>query len=366
MSQLSIQSGRAYSGEEAMECLRDRDARRERELDDGLTAEVKTFGEREIYVRNVETGFVGSQIRAISAEKARSMAESAGVVWTKDFEEPEPRVIPWRMSDSRVDRYGDIVLQNWQLDNYRLNPIVIDSHKTHETSLNIVGNAIDLTVEKVNGPGAYSGEALVSMILFATESMSAEADSIYRLARARLIRAGSVGFHPSTVIVVEDDEERASLGLGRFGVIYDAPELAEYSIVSVPANVGAVQNSLRSALSSRRVRAKDMAVVQRFLEIDPRDITIADLQEKVAELTASVYTLTKTTGLAVASVTELAEHISTFRADKPGDDDEEDEDDEFDFKMDDPEDQDPDEDDDDYEEEFGEEDEDDDDSLEDE
>jgi hypothetical protein len=66
-----------------------------------------------------------------------------------------------------------------------------------------------------------------------------EGDSVLRQVRAGFLRGSSVGFISHKVIDVKDEEERAQLGLGRWGFVLDENELLEGSPTLLPANTNA-------------------------------------------------------------------------------------------------------------------------------
>jgi hypothetical protein len=148
-------------------------------------------------------------------------------------------VIPWVYSTESVDRAGDIIRQKgWQLGPYRKNPVVLWAHAggfNGEDSIPI-GRSVSVGVEDGR---------LVGRIQFAVEE-DERAARIYRLAAAGYIKASSVGFHPLKVNLVPDEKERESIGLGRYGVVFEKQELLEHSLCAVPCNAGALQLGVKA------------------------------------------------------------------------------------------------------------------------
>jgi hypothetical protein len=128
-----------------------------------------------------------------------------------------------------------------------------------------IGNAIRWQVVNRNG-SSYTGPALELLDLFVTNDESEEADSVFRLVSAGVMRSSSVGFYPKKITVVSDENERQRLGLGRWGVIFEESLLVEHSPVAVPANVGAtvIQNFAKSAI----VRDRDVDVIRESMRVD--------------------------------------------------------------------------------------------------
>ena len=195
--------------------------------DDGRTRCDKIGGDS--VVRNAD----------LSSADFQSLAEAVGIKWEEGFEE---RVVPYWASDERVDRHGDIVRQNWLFENFQKNPVMPYSHGWE---LPPIGNVISWEVMGRDDDD-YQGPALQLLNLFATAEHWEFADTIFRLVDSGFLKASSVGFYPGVVIDVQDEKEREELGLGRWGLIFDANELIEHSPTTVPANAGAI-SLLRSS-----------------------------------------------------------------------------------------------------------------------
>ena len=152
--------------------------------------------------------------------------------WGKEL---ATRCIPYIASDERVDGHGDIVKQDWNFRDYESNPVLCDSHNWWMPP---VGNALDWQVFD-RTEAKYSGPALWILGLFATKEMYEWGDSIFRLVDSGLLRAASVGFYSTKVIDIKDQDERATLGLGRYGYVLAGNFLLELSPTTIGANPGA-------------------------------------------------------------------------------------------------------------------------------
>tara|TARA_Y100001963_G_scaffold149722_1_gene229642 strand:+ start:1990 stop:3228 length:1239 start_codon:yes stop_codon:yes gene_type:complete len=135
-------------------------------------------------------------------------------------------VLSYIASTDAVDRYGDIVEQQWELDGYQKNPVVLFNHR--QDSLPI-GKAKNIKVEN---------NQLMIDIEFDMED--SEAARIARKAKNGFLNAVSVGFQPL------DFTPRAELpkdnkSYAEIGNIYHKSELLEVSIVTVPANSSATE-----------------------------------------------------------------------------------------------------------------------------
>lgn len=173
--------------------------------------------------------------RRSSISNARIKADDSGVV-------------TWVLSDEIPDRAGDIIRQDgWKLENFKRNPVLLWGHAggVDSDADEPIGRTENLRVEKIKGV-----PSLVADLRFAVNE-SERAQRKFRLAQAGFISAGSVGFRPEKTVRVEDEDERAKLGLGRFGVIFEKQELLEFSLVAIPANPNALQQSFDKGLISR-------------------------------------------------------------------------------------------------------------------
>lgn len=191
---------------------------------------------------------------APSRDRIEQMVAERGMPWDEKYAE---RVIPWWASDERVDRQGDIVLQNWKFDDYQNNPLMLYAHRWDDPPIGTVLNwEVMPRTSRV-----YNGRSLRLMPLFATKDQYEWADTIFRLAKARFLRTGSVGFYSDNIIQVRDPNERMRMGLGNMGVIYDKNNLIEWTVAPVPANQGALQ-SLSLVARKGLLRGEDLSVVK--------------------------------------------------------------------------------------------------------
>lgn len=163
---------------------------------------------------------------------------AAGIV--KDAAVPD-NVIRWVMSDESVDRAGDIIRQNWELENYRRNNVILWGHgRMNDVP---IGKGLNVHVED---------KRLIGDVEFAVAENEFAAQ-IYRLAKAEVVKAGSVGFRALAAKTDHTDDERNTLKLGRYGVEFTRSELLEYSPCAVPCNPNAVQ----AAVKTGAIAAKD-------------------------------------------------------------------------------------------------------------
>lgn len=162
---------------------------------------VKT--QKELWAKALTEGYKGFSVELpVAFEKS--------VVKTGDKEET---VFTMVFSTPDKDRHGDIVVQNWVLDFYQKNNVLIDSHN-YDSIVHIIGKVNNIRVE---------GEKLKGELEFAT--MNPKGLLAKEMVEAGFINTSSVGFIP-----LEFDNEGRIL----------KSELLENSLVSVPANARAL------------------------------------------------------------------------------------------------------------------------------
>ena len=173
----------------------------------------------------------------------------------------EERTRSYVFSDESVDRMGDVILQSgWDLSNYKENPVILWGHNSYAPP---IGTASKVRTARVDGK-----KALVGNITFATEDVNPEADLIYRMVEAGIVKTGSVGFRPQELRYGEDvtAKERTKYGLSPNGMIYVKQDLLEHSLVSIPANPRAVELGLKDMVGKGIISEQRAAS---FLEVHP-------------------------------------------------------------------------------------------------
>lgn len=171
--------------------------------------------------------------------KSVSMAkEGEGKAGDGSDEIIRDRILTFKGSDETVDRYGDIVrVDGWKLDAYKMNPVFLLHHDQRSVP---VGRT--LKVWKAKGlSDSPNGKALLFRVYFPTAEVSADSDVAFKLFKAKILNATSVGFRAKKYNDPTSPEERKSIGLGPYGVEFIEQELYELSGVTVPANPNALQ-----------------------------------------------------------------------------------------------------------------------------
>lgn len=167
----------------------------------------------------------------------------------------QDKPIKFVASTANPDRYGDVVDQKgWDLRAYNRNPVVLFNH-----------NPAQMPIGK--GKAYVENEQLMLEVEF--DQKDDMAKTIEQKVRDGFINAVSVGFQPSKTIA------RSSLPAdhpyhGKSGSYFQASELLEVSIVTIPANNEAT-------LSKQFSREIGLADVARSLIINKHIISVQEL-----------------------------------------------------------------------------------------
>lgn len=192
------------------------------------------------------------------------LAGLRGIDWPEGMAE---RAFEWWASDERVDRHGDIVRQNWNFGDFAKNPVMLWGHDWNGLPMGSV-----LTERVVQrSESDYTGPALALVGVFALGWEWAE--TLFRLVKGGILRTGSVGFFPGDVVRITDPDERAALGLGEWGLLYGVTvpnDLIEWTIASVPANIGAHLTALRTMKAAGALEFRDIQALRELARSSTR------------------------------------------------------------------------------------------------
>lgn len=150
----------------------------------------------------------------------------------------EQRTVDYIASTEAVDSYGEIVEQDWILDRFAKNPVILFGHNRHanggmlgmptEPASSLpIGRAVAWGVEQTT-----AGPALCIRVQFATADLNPFADQVFRNVVAGYLKGGSVGFDPHSVRF----ETRNDIEVG----VLSRNELFEFSICPMGANPDSV------------------------------------------------------------------------------------------------------------------------------
>jgi HK97 family phage prohead protease len=139
-------------------------------------------------------------------------------------------VLSYVASTEQIDRYGDIVEQKWDLVGFQKNPVVLFNHR--QDSLPIA-RAKDIKVE--------NNQLLIDVEFDMKDEESAR---IGRKAKDGFLNAVSVGFAPLEY-TPRSELPKEHKFYSESGNIFHKSELLEVSIVTVPANSSATEQTAR-------------------------------------------------------------------------------------------------------------------------
>ena len=142
--------------------------------------------------------------------------------------------ISYVASTDAIDRYGDVVSQNWDLTGFLANPVILWNHDQMAPP---IARATDVQI--------VDGQLMIDVEFDMDDPHAA---MIARKAKAGFINAVSVGFQPIEMSP-RSELPKDHKAYGPEGVFYQRSELLELSVVTVPANSQATQAVAAKSLS---------------------------------------------------------------------------------------------------------------------
>lgn len=198
-----------------------------------LEARKKDLGTKRVLAAALECQRVDKALveKMVSEKKARPVKDSE-------------RVLRFVASTEKVDRDGDILLQNWDLDGFKKNPAILWNHDQDKP----LGRAIreEIIDDKEDEHFKQFGKHLAIWVEFMGPEHGAHVEPIYLGFRDGFLKGGSVGYVPMELDEVYDEDRRKQLGLGPAGVLFKRCELAEFTLCTVPANRDALVTQMKS------------------------------------------------------------------------------------------------------------------------
>jgi HK97 family phage prohead protease len=176
-------------------------------------------------------------------------------------------------STEALDSHGENVKQNWRLERFKKNPVVLWNHNRSSffggdpEDYFPIGHASDIAV----------GSSLEATLNFVDEKANPIAERVFQGFSQGSLRAVSVGFRPGKVTVERDAEGDV------LSVILDDNELYEISVVPMGSNPEAV------ALSAEFNAKERAALIKRAEALTTKDtmkLTLEELTAKLAEAEA--------------------------------------------------------------------------------
>lgn len=182
----------------------------------------------------------------------------------------EKRSIDVVASTDSVDSYDEIVEQDWDLDRYKANPVVLWNHNRGAMSAASPDAALPIGV--ASNVAVKNGE-LLATLSFVDAAANPIAERIWQGVKQGSLRAVSVGFRPRSVRQEKRD--------GKDIIVLSQNELHEISVVPIPANPDAVARA--KALEELRAFARDS--VSKPAADEAQETTMADenVKEQLAE-----------------------------------------------------------------------------------
>ncbi len=241
----------------------------------GITFDEPMDGMKSVHKWLAEDEIEPGKAKSVDRDGARQKWEgsdllSQGLVF-KGLNE-ELREASFVASTAAVDSHDEIVEQDWQLDRYKANPVVLYAHQSRELP---IGHCVQVGV--VRG-------ALECTVRFETAEANPKADQVYRMVKSGSLRAVSVGFIPGDV--------RMETRSGRDVIVLSNNALHEISVVPIPSNPEALAKVRAKAISdatrqSPAATGSDTPVENSMnIEKDtkPTEKALSDAQEKAATL----------------------------------------------------------------------------------
>jgi len=180
---------------------------------------------------------MGTQ-QAQSTGKWDGLVRRSFGITTRGFD-AQTRSIEVVASTTTVDSHGDVVEQDWVLDRYKRNPVVLWHHNNFESSGYSFGGACDpedfLPIGHAQDVRVEGGQ-LIARIVFGSKEYNEMSERVMLGFKEGHIRAVSVGFYPGTVT----KEMTPGGEIYRLG----QNELLEISAVPIPSNPDAVAKSI--------------------------------------------------------------------------------------------------------------------------
>ncbi len=149
----------------------------------------------------------------------------------------ETRTVSFAISSEQRDRYHTrLMIDRWELDNYKRNPLVGYNHPFMGWS-----TEVEMNPDFILGSGEVSidhnSRLLIGTVKFLPEDVNPLAEKIFKHVKHGTLRSSSVGFFETKDGEYGKDTE--ARGKKNETYYYGGQELFEFSIVDLPANTDA-------------------------------------------------------------------------------------------------------------------------------
>lgn len=188
---------------------------------------------------------------------------SRGLAIKEGSLEKSKRTVRFVASTDAIDSYEDIVEQDWRLERFKANPVILFGHDSRNLP---VGKAT--SVEVIERDGRKQLEATVQL---ASAEANPLAEQVWNSLVEGTLRAVSVGFIPGDYRFEKRD--------GREVFVLSNNELHEISIVPIPANPEALAKMKAKALAAAGSEQTPAPAGER----ESNMLTEKEMQERIAK-----------------------------------------------------------------------------------
>lgn len=168
----------------------------------------------------------------------------------------ENRIVPFRFTDSSLDRDGEVILpKGVKLDNFKNDPVILLQHNSRTFP---IGRSLKTEFVK-------SEDSVVGHIFFFDDETdrTGVSENTFRMVKDGALRAASIGFRPKfDKIRQATPKDMEAFGISEGGVIFEEVELMELSIVTIGSNPNAGVMDLKKSW----IKNTDESLVNRFIK----------------------------------------------------------------------------------------------------
>lgn len=181
-------------------------------------------------------------------------------------------------STEALDSHGTVLRQNWRLDRYASNPIVLYAHDCDDLPIGLASNV------------RVDGGQLRATLTFSSADLNPMAEQVWRNVQAKVLRGISVGFWPHSCSWEKKDDVEY--------LVLDDLELLEISVVPVASNPETLAEMRARAIASQQPIPSPAAPVESTTRAAGEDTQMA---ENKPESNQFVQAITIALGLPVGS-----------------------------------------------------------------
>lgn len=189
-------------------------------------------------------------------------------------------------STDTIDADGDIVEQDFVLDRFKANPVVLFAHKSRE-----------LPIGRAKNIGVVDGQFQLDVV-FASEKANPLAENVYQSVQEETLKGLSIGFIPREV--------RQETRDGKDVFVFSKNEIFEASVTPVPSNP--------EALAKYRAKAHPApsGLDQTATGGEENEMNVKDFEEKLAKLQGELDSTKKDLDGAVKELGETKAKLATL------------------------------------------------------